>query len=150
MIINCDTPVSSIISKSDVDPIISRLKDEVDSYAYFITEIIKSEERNGGLSTKAYYVDNKADLNIMANDLLTNLKIVSSFKKCKEEIINSVLVQRNKELDILREEVYNKMCSLRNQYNELYNSNADHNLISEVESEYNYYYSKYNMLEGMI
>ena len=39
MTIDCDTPVSSIISKSDVAPIISKLKDEVDSYAYFITEI---------------------------------------------------------------------------------------------------------------
>ena len=149
MTIDCDTPVSSIISLNDVNPIITGVKDEVDSYVSLITAIIKAEESDGGLSTSAYYIDDRAELNVLAIDLLNNLKIAESFKNCKEDIINAVKIQRTRELSILKEEVYNKMISLRNERNNLYNSD-DYNSVTEIDDEYNFYYSKYNMLEGML
>ena len=53
MTITCDTDIGSIISMDDVNPICSRLYDDLDYYVTTIQNTIKTEESGGGLSEQS-------------------------------------------------------------------------------------------------
>ena len=152
MTITCDTPISSIISVEDVEPIISSVGEEVDNYSSIIKEVIQAEESSGGLSSQAYYVDDVPELNNQANNFLSSFKINSSFETCKAEIIASVNAQRKKELGLLKNEVSKKIIELRDQINSL-KYNSDGGPTKEIDSLLvleKQYEKKYIEIEGMI
>jgi len=152
MTITCDTPISSIISIDDVEPIISYVKEDVESYSSLIKTIIESEESDGGLSSTAYYIDDRAELNIMANDFLNNLKIISSFDKCSEDIINAVNIQRKNELSLLKNKIIDRLKEIDSTLAHLRNSDPEGNSsrIRELEESFSYYCNKFDEVERTI
>ena len=152
MTITCDTPISSIISIDDVEPIISYVKEDVESYSSLIKTIIESEESDGGLSSTAYYIDDRAELNIMANDFLNNLKIISSFDKCSEDIINAVNIQRKNELSLLKNKIIDRLKEIDSTLAHLRNSDPEGNSsrIRELEESFSYYCAKFDEVERTV
>lgn len=157
--INCDTPISSILSEEDIASILSSVEESVNTYLSSVKSVIHQEE-GYGLSLKAFLINQKALLNTRANSFVSNIPLMNSFLSWKGELMDSLSSQRKKELQKLSQEVYNKIQELKRYYDRLsyayqsstdesYRSSLSHDM-SACKESITYYQNKYNQVKGMI
>ena len=113
--INCDTPISSILSEEDIASILSSVEESVNTYLSSVKSVIHQEEVYGR-SLKAFVINQKALLNTRANSFVSNIPLMNSFLSWKGELMDSLSSQRKKELQKLSQEVYNKIQELKRYY----------------------------------
>lgn len=118
--ITCDTPISSLISISKVNPILKELENISESYEDRITSVIHSEEANGGLSGEAITATtgnggNDAILTVAADEYLKeSVKLVEAVNEIKDATLVFLKHQRRLEINKLKEKIQEKIDELSN------------------------------------
>ena len=116
--ITCDTPISSLISISKVNPILKELENISESYEDRITSVIHSEEANGGLSGEAITATtsnggNDAILTVAADEYLKeSVKLVEAVNEIKDATLVFLRHQRKMEINKLIEKIQEKLDEL--------------------------------------
>ena len=85
------------------------------SYLDTIKNVISSETSSGGLSEKAYYIEDVPTLNVEALELLSNNNISNSLNDWKDSVLSDLKVQRTKELKKLLDEIDKKIKSINSE-----------------------------------
>ena len=135
--ITFDTAISSILSEDDISSYISSVEDAVIEYLSSVKSLIHQEE-SYGLSQKAFLVNQKALLSSRASQCISNLNLIHSYMAWRDELLSSLAVQRNKELQKLSLEISNKIQELSRHYDSLsysYSASTDENYKSSLSSQ---------------
>lgn len=118
--ITCDTPISSLLSESKVNPILKELESIAESYEDKIRNVIHAEEANGGLSGAAISASsddggNDAILTVVADEYLeTDVKLVDAVVEVKDSVLVFLNHQRRLEINKLIEKIQEKIDELSN------------------------------------
>ena len=144
--INCDTPISSIISVSSINAQLAKLSIDIKPITEY-SRVLKEQIRAGeGLSKIALTVEGHSTTNKEASSQISKLaEFKSSYKSVKKSILDSAKNQRKKELRLLKNAILDKITEIK------IVMNKTNNKIIELEAKYksNQMFNRYNTMEAI-
>lgn len=152
MIINCDTPIESLIDVNKIIEKVEEYEDIVKTINNKLTEVI-TEEQKRGLSSTAFKLDDSPLIYDKSENIMQSIDELNlELSTWKNNIIDIATAKRKEEIETLRYKVLLKVQELSSDLNNLRLKNTfskDTTFLKqeqELEKNFRYYKEKYDEL----
>lgn len=117
--ITCDTPISDIISMSDISGDLEAVDSSLKSFEKEVSTTITEEQTGGGLSATAFTLDDKPVLVEKSNKVIDQMEASNIWSGIRSQIVCNLETQRKAEIKRLKEKVIEKIHELETEINKI-------------------------------